>query len=115
MNAPPSPGHRVRWLVVGAVLPVPSGRRFPLTADVFAEHLQRATSGLSVTVQDRIGSGDASTHEVSFDGLEAFTLSQVVESVPDLRALRNLRDALAGASQPSIARISVSWTKASQS
>ncbi len=97
MNAPPSPGHRVRWLVVGAVLPVPSGRRFPLTADVFAEHLQRATSGLSVTVQDRIGSGDASTHEVSFDGLEAFTLSQVVESVPDLRALRNLRDALAGA------------------
>jgi hypothetical protein len=97
MNTPPSPGTRVRWLVVGALLPVPSGRRFPLTADVFTEHLRRATSGLSVTVQDRLGSGDAICHEVSFDGLEGFNLSQVIDSVPDLRALRNLRDALSGA------------------
>ncbi|HEX8819630.1 MAG TPA: type VI secretion system contractile sheath large subunit [Archangium sp.] len=97
MDATHPPGTRVRWLVAGAFLPSPSGRRFPLTADAFAEHFGRAARGLSVTVQDRIGSGDASTYEVSFDGLEGFRLSRVVDSLPDLRALRHLHDALSGA------------------
>lgn len=95
MNAPPPPGTRVRWLLAGALLPSPSGRRFLLTADAFAEQLQRAASRLLVTVQDRIGSGDASTYEVSFDGLSAFQLSAVIDAIPDLRALRAAHDALA--------------------
>ena len=57
----------MRWLVAGAFLPSPSGRRFLLTEASFAEQLGRAGSGLSVTVRDRLGSGDASSHAVSFD------------------------------------------------
>lgn len=94
MNATHPPGAHVRWLIAGAFLPSPSGRQFLLTANSFAEQLGRAASGLSVTVPDRIGSGDASTYEVSFDGLHAFSLSAVIDSIPDLRTLRTAHDAL---------------------
>lgn len=97
MDTTPSSGTRVRWLVAGAFHPSPTGRRWHLTAESFAEQLGRAASGLHVTVEDRIGSGDASSHAVSFDELEAFRLPRVVESVPDLRALRDLLSALSGA------------------
>ncbi|MGZ3460773.1 MAG: type VI secretion system contractile sheath domain-containing protein, partial [Archangium sp.] len=97
MDATHPPGTRVRWLVAGALLPSPSGRRFLLTADSLAEQLGRAASGLCVTVQDRLGSGDASAYEVSFDGPHAFGLSEVIDSIPDLRALRSIHHALSGA------------------
>lgn len=100
MNATHSAGTRVRWLVAGSFLPSPSGRRFLLTEDSFAEQLEHAASGLRVTVQDRIGSGDASTYELSLDTLSAFQLSEVVDSIPDLRALRKLHGALSGAGTP---------------
>ncbi|WP_257446942.1 type VI secretion system contractile sheath domain-containing protein [Archangium lipolyticum] len=87
----------MRWLVAGAFDASPSGRRFPLTEETFSEHLGRAASGLSVTVPDRLGTGDANAYEVSFDGLSAFQLGAVIEAVPDLRALRNAYDALSGA------------------
>ena len=97
MDATPPPAVRVRWLVAGAFLPSPSGRRFLLTEDAFAEHLGRAGSGLSVTVQDRIGSSDACSHVVSFEGPESFQLSAIIDALPDLRTLRAVRDALSGA------------------
>jgi hypothetical protein len=95
MNASHPPGVRVRWLLAGAFLPSPSGRRFLLSPEAFAEHLQGASSKLLVTVPDRIGSGDASTYEVSFDGPGAFQLSAVIDAIPDLRTLRAAHDALA--------------------
>jgi hypothetical protein len=94
MDATHPPGARVRWLIAGAIHPSPSGRRFLLTRESFNEQLRRAASGLSVTVEDRIGSGDAISHEVSFDRLAAFQLSEVIDSVPDLRALRSALQAL---------------------
>ncbi|WP_375765047.1 type VI secretion system contractile sheath large subunit [Archangium gephyra] len=97
MNATPPPAVRVRWLVAGAVLPSPSGRRFLLTEASFAEQLGRAGSELSVTVRDRLGSGDASSHVLSFAGPEAFQLSAVIDALPDLRTLRSVRDVLSGA------------------
>ena len=87
---------RVRWLIAGAFHPTPTGQRFPLTADTFGERLALATRGLSVTVKDRLGAGDASTYALQFDGLDAFSLSSVIESQPDLRALRALHEALSG-------------------
>ena len=51
-------------------------------------------------VQDRIGSGDTSSYEVSFDRLSAFHLSGVIDSVPDLRDLRRLLEVLSGARMP---------------
>ncbi|PTL85396.1 type VI secretion system contractile sheath domain-containing protein [Vitiosangium sp. GDMCC 1.1324] len=97
MDATHSPGARVRWLVAGAFHPSPSGHRWLLTAESFAEQLGRAASGLRLTVEDRLGSGDASSYEVSFDGLHAFQLSEVLNSIPDLRTLRSALDALAHA------------------
>lgn len=97
MDTTPPPAVRVRWLVAGALLPSPSGRRFLLTEDAFAEHLGRAGSGLDITVRDRIGSGDASSHAVSFDGPDAFHLSAVIDAIPDLHTLRSVRDALSRA------------------
>lgn len=97
MAATPPPAVRVRWLVAGAILPSPSGRRFLLTEASFAEQLGRAGSGLSITIRDRIGSGDASSHVLSFDRPEAFQLSEVIDALPDLRTLRAVRDALSGA------------------
>ncbi|HEX5745405.1 MAG TPA: type VI secretion system contractile sheath large subunit [Archangium sp.] len=91
------PAVRVRWLVAGAFLPSPSGHRFLLTEAAFAEQLGRAGSGLNVTLRDRIGSGDASSHTLSFEGLESFQLSAVIDALPDLRTLRAVRDALSGA------------------
>jgi hypothetical protein len=100
MNATHPAGTRVRWLVAGSFLPSPSGRRFLLTEDSFTAQLGLAARGLRVTVQDRIGSGDASTHEVSFEGLHSFQLSEVVDAIPDLRALRNLHGALSRGGTP---------------
>ncbi len=100
MDAPPPPGRRVRWLVAGALLPSPSGRRFPLNDGFFAEQLRGSGTGLRLTVQDRIGSGDASSYDVSLDRLGAFHLSEVIDSVPDLRGLRSLLEVLSGARMP---------------
>ncbi|OJH40320.1 type VI secretion system contractile sheath large subunit [Cystobacter ferrugineus] len=89
-------GNRVRWLVAGAFHPSPTGRRFPLTEQSFAEELRRATTGLRVTVPDRIGSGDTSTHTLSFGSLDAFGMSALIASLPELRALGALREAISG-------------------
>jgi type VI secretion system protein ImpC len=121
MNATHPPGARVRWLVAGAFQPRPSGRRFLLTEDSFAEHLRRAASGLCVTVEDRIGLGDVSSYAVSFDGLSAFQLSAVIDSQPSLRALRGahaadspLAEALFATARdilqhPLVARLESAW------
>lgn len=90
----------MRWLVAGAFLPSPSGRRFLLTEDFFSGQLGGAARGLRLMVQDRLGSGDASSYEVSFDRLSAFHLSGVIDSVPDLRTLRPLLEVLSGARMP---------------
>lgn len=89
MSAP-----RVRWLVAGTFLPSSPGRRFALAA--LAGTLGEAARGLHVTVEDRIGAGDATPYPLSLDGPHAFGLSEVVASSPDLRLLRVLREALAG-------------------
>ncbi|MFY0577258.1 hypothetical protein ACN28S_25720 [Cystobacter fuscus] len=89
-------GTRVRWLVAGAFHPSPTGRRFPLTEQSFAEQLRLATTGLRVTVPDRIGSGDTSTHTLSFGSLDAFGMSALIASLPELRALGALREAISG-------------------
>src|SRR5262245_27388255 len=99
MDALPSQGARVRWLVAGAFLPSPPDDLPSADAAAFAERLGRAAHGLSVAVPDRIGSGGAdAAHRLSFDGPGAFTLDRVVDAIPDLRALRAVHDALSGGS-----------------
>ncbi|MFL5349760.1 MAG: hypothetical protein ACJ8AT_33600 [Hyalangium sp.] len=87
----------MRWLVAGAFSPSPSGQRFLLTEDAFSERLSRSARDLHITVQDRIGSSDASAYEFSPTRLHAFQLSELVDSTPDLRILRTAHTALSGA------------------
>jgi hypothetical protein len=89
-------GARVRWLVAGAFSPAPSGRRFHLTPESFGSELARAATGLRVTLPDRLGAGDSRTVELSFDRLRAFGLADLITTVPELRDLRALREALQG-------------------
>lgn len=96
MDTPHPPGPRVRWLVAGAFSPSPSGQRFLLTDDAFAEQLGRAARDLRIPVQDRIGSGDVNAYEFSPTRLQAFQLSELVEATPDLRILRTAHAALSG-------------------
>jgi hypothetical protein len=100
MGAPTPPGARVRWLVAGAFSPHPSGQRFHLTEEAFAR-LGHAAGAQRVTVPDRIGSGEVSAYEVSFDTLSDFQLASVIDSVPALRSLRTLHAALSADSPPS--------------
>jgi len=99
MGAPTPPGARVRWLVAGAISPAPSCQRFHLTEDAFAR-LGHTVGPQRVTVRDRIGSSETSTYEVSFDTLSGFQLSSVIESIPALRSLRALHEALSADSPP---------------
>ncbi|AEI63548.1 hypothetical protein LILAB_08185 [Corallococcus macrosporus] len=94
-NGSSADSARVRWLVVGAFSPSPTGRRFPLTVHTFGDELTRAGTGLRVTVADRLGAGDSRTVELSFDRLRAFSLADVITRVPELRALQHLHEALA--------------------
>jgi hypothetical protein len=90
----------MRLLVVGAFSPSPSGHRFSLTEKALSEQLGRMGRGLSLTVQDRIGEGDASSYELSFESLRDFELSAVIDAIPDLRALRRLHGAITGTQAP---------------
>lgn len=83
-------GARVRWLVVGAFSPAPSGRRFHLTPESFGTELARVATGLRITVADRLGAGDTRTVELTFDRLRAFGIADVITTVPELRALQAL-------------------------
>jgi type VI secretion system protein ImpC len=94
MDALSLPSSRVRWLVAGSLSRTPSGQRFLLTEDSLAGRLGRAAHGLRVPVPDRIGSGDTNSYEVSFDGLHAFQLSALIDSIPNLRALRTAQTTL---------------------
>ncbi|MET0401141.1 MAG: hypothetical protein ABW123_02010 [Cystobacter sp.] len=86
---------RVRWLVAGAFHPSPTHQRFLVTEQSLGERLRQAAAGLRVPVVDRLGTGDTRAEGLSFDSLDAFCLSGVIEALPDLRALRALREALA--------------------
>lgn len=87
-------GSQVRWWVAGAFTPGPSGRRFTVTPDSYAEELARSATGLRVSVVDRLGAGETRTFELTFPKLRAFTVAEVVSSVPELRALKALMDGL---------------------
>lgn len=87
-------GVRVRWWVVGALSSSPTGRRFTLGAEEFGEELARAASALQLRVTDRLGAAEHRTLALSFARLRSFQLSEVVQTVPELRALQELAQSL---------------------
>lgn len=87
-------GSQVRWWVAGAFTQSPSGRRFLVTPDTFAEELARSATGLRVSVADRLGAGESRAFELTFPKLRSFTVAEVVAVLPELRALKALMDGL---------------------
>ncbi|MDY7226466.1 hypothetical protein [Hyalangium rubrum] len=85
-------GARVRWLVAGAVTASPTGRRFLLKPDTFAEELAKAASGLRVSVPDRLGGAEQRTFELSFDKLRSFGVMELLGAVPELKKLQGLTE-----------------------
>ncbi len=87
-------GSQVRWWVAGAFTQSPSGRRFLVTPDTYAEELARSATGLRVSVADRLGAGETRAFELTFPKLRSFTVAEVVPVLPELRALKALMDGL---------------------
>jgi type VI secretion system protein ImpC len=87
-------GVRVRWWVVGAMSSSPTGRRFALGAEELGEELARAASALQLRITDRLGAAEHRTLALSFARLRSFQLSEVMQAVPELRALHALAQSL---------------------
>ncbi|MFE8605191.1 type VI secretion system contractile sheath domain-containing protein [Archangium violaceum] len=94
MSREDTAGSQVRWWVAGAFTQSPSGRRFQVTPDSFAEELARSATGLRVSVEDRLGAGETRTFELTFPKLRSFVVAEVVSALPELRALKALMDGL---------------------
>ncbi|HYO58703.1 type VI secretion system contractile sheath domain-containing protein [Archangium sp.] len=94
MSREDAAGSQVRWWVAGAFTPNPSGRRFRVTPDTFAEELARSATGLRVSVADRLGAGETRAFELTFSKLRSFTAAEVVAVLPELRALKALMEGL---------------------
>jgi hypothetical protein len=81
---------RVRLWVVAQARPSPTGKRFLLSSERFAAELAAATSGVKVSVPDRLGNLPERTFEISFGKLRVFQVSEIASAVPLLRSLKGL-------------------------
>lgn len=88
----------VHWLLLGSLSREPSGRRFALDTDSFAEAFTAAKLSAKVDVGPALGAGGAHEVEVSFDKLKQYSMKHVLASVPVLGPLRELAEKLGGAS-----------------
>ncbi len=84
----------VRWLVAGAFSASPSGRRMRLGATELAQALEAAKVVAKATVEDRLGADKTRTFEVSFPTFKSMQTSEVVATVPTLKALTALAASL---------------------
>jgi len=91
---------QVHWLVVGPVTPNPTGNRFQVTQDGFAETMQGAGLAATATVRDLLGSGDKATFDVKFGELRDFTLKNIVQNTPLLTDIYALGQALGKPAKP---------------
>jgi len=84
----------VHWLLLGSLSPTPSGRRFVLDAETFAETFTAAKLGAKLDVGPSLGAGRVHEVEVGFAKLRDYSIKHVLASIPVLAQLRELADAL---------------------
>ncbi|PRQ08906.1 type VI secretion system contractile sheath domain-containing protein [Enhygromyxa salina] len=92
----------VHWLLLGSLSigsdGTPSGRRFALDTDSFAEAFRDAKLSAKVDIGPALGSAGAHQVELRFEQLKQYSMKHVLASVPVLEPLRKLADDLGGPS-----------------
>lgn len=84
----------VHWLLLGSLSSSPSGRRFILDADSFAETFAAANMTAKLDLGPALGAGGAHEVEISFAKLRQYSMKHVLASLPVLGKLRELADSL---------------------
>ena len=84
----------VHWLLLGSLSDAPSGRRFILDADSFAETFTAAKLVAKLDIGPSLGAGGAQEVEVGFAKLRQYSIKHVLASIPLLGKLRELADSL---------------------
>lgn len=88
----------VHWLLLGSLSSQPSGRRFVLDIDGFAEALRAANLRARVDIGPALGAAGAQVVEVAFEQLKQYSMKHVLASVAMLEPLRKLAEELGGPS-----------------
>lgn len=88
----------VHWLLLGSLSAEPSGRRFILDVDSFAETFKAAAVTAKVDVGPALGAGGEQLLELRFEQLKQYSIKHVLAAVPVLGELRKLAESLGGAS-----------------
>src|SRR5690606_32096106 len=86
----------VHWLLLGSLSSQPSGRRFVLDIDGFAEALRAANLRARVDIGPALGAAGAQVVEVAFEQLKQYSMKHVLASVAMLEPLRKLAEELGG-------------------
>jgi type VI secretion system protein ImpC len=88
----------VHWLLLGSLSSTPSGRRFILDFDSFAETLRAADLRAKVEIGAALGASRSMVVEIAFEQLKQYAMKHVLASVPLLETLRKLAEDLGGPS-----------------
>jgi type VI secretion system protein ImpC len=88
----------VHWLLLGSLSEQPSGRRFILDAESFAETFKAAAVTAKLDVGPALGAAAAQQVSLRFDQLKQYSIAHVLASVPVLGQLRKLAEELGGPS-----------------
>lgn len=98
MSADARESAHVHWLLLGSLSKEPSGRRFILDAESFAETFKAAAVTARLDVGPALGAAGAHEVELRFDQLKQYSIAHVLASVPTLGQLRKLGEDLGGPS-----------------
>lgn len=88
----------VHWLLLGSLSEQPSGRRFILDLESFAETFKAAGLTAKLDLGPALGAAAAVPVELRFEQLKQYSIAHVLASVPVLGQLRKLADDLGGPS-----------------
>ncbi len=97
-NADARESAHVHWLLLGSRSAEPSGRRFVLDAESFADAFQKADMKATVDLGPALGAAQAHPVELGFQKLRDYSLKHVLASLPTLATLRKLADDMGGPS-----------------
>lgn len=97
-NADARESSHVHWLLLGSLSREPSGRRFILDVESFAETFKAAAVAAAVDIGPALGAAAAHPVELRFTELKQYSIKHVLTAVPVLGQLRKLAEDLGGPS-----------------
>jgi type VI secretion system protein ImpC len=88
----------VHWLLLGSLSSQPTGRRFILDTESFADIFRSAAVTAKVDIGPALGAAAAHPLAIRFEQLKQYSMAHVLASVPLLGQLRKLAEDLGGPS-----------------